>query len=95
MCLARAILYKSKVLILDEATANVDIETDAFIQRKINERFKDCTVITIAHRLTTIAHYDRVLVLDKGRAVELDSPYKLLVNETGDKSITNSSGVFA
>lgn len=95
VCLARAILRKSKIIVLDEATANVDIGTDNFIQEKINEKFKDCTVLTIAHRLTTIAHYDKILVLDKGRVVEYDAPYKLLVNEIGDNEITRTNGVFA
>jgi len=95
ICLARAILKKSKILILDEATANVDLGTDEFIQRKIKQRFTDCTVFTIAHRLSTIADYDKVVVMDKGRAVEFGSPYKLLVKEDGDRSVTNRSGVFA
>jgi len=94
ICLARAILRKSKILLLDEATANVDIETDDFIQRKIMERFKDCTVITIAHRLITIANYDKVLVMDKGAAVEYDSPYMLMVKSKGDDFISGN-GIFA
>jgi len=95
ICLARAILRKSKIIVLDEATANVDIETDDFIQRKIMERFQDCTVITIAHRLLTIANYDKVLVMDKGKAVEYNSPYLLMVEKEGDSSITRKDGLFA
>mgnify|MGYP002623134508 CR=1 FL=1 len=95
ICLARAILKKSKILVLDEATANVDFQTDNFIQHKIIEKFPESTIFTIAHRLSTIAHYDRVLVLDKGMKVEFDSPYKLLVKNIGDEEITNTQGYFA
>jgi len=95
VCLARTLLRHNKILVLDEATANVDIETDEFIQKKIIERFRDCTVITIAHRLITIANYDKIMVMDKGRVAEYDSPYLLMVKSKGDKSITKTDGIFA
>ncbi|XP_054263384.1 multidrug resistance-associated protein 1 isoform X4 [Macrosteles quadrilineatus] len=82
VCLGRALLRKTRVLVLDEATAAVDLETDDLIQRTIRTQFKDCTVLTIAHRLNTIMDYDRVLVLDKGLIVEYDSPSNLLKNKS-------------
>uniref|UniRef100_A0A1I7XPB9 ABC transmembrane type-1 domain-containing protein n=1 Tax=Heterorhabditis bacteriophora TaxID=37862 RepID=A0A1I7XPB9_HETBA len=82
ICLARALLRSSRVLILDEATAAVDITTDALIQATIREQFKKCTVFTIAHRLNTIMDYDRIMVLDKGSVVEFDSPSILMEDKT-------------
>ena len=70
MCLARVSLNNNKILVLDEATSNLDTNSDAFIQKVLRERFKNATVITIAHRLDTITDYDRVLVMEKGYIVE-------------------------
>lgn len=83
VCLARAILRNNRVLILDEATANVDPETDRLIQTTIRSRFHECTVLTIAHRLHTVMDNDRVLVVDAGRAVEFGHPHELLQQEGG------------
>jgi ABC-type multidrug transport system fused ATPase/permease subunit len=77
ICLGRAILMKPKILIMDEATASVDAEADKLIQASIKTHFKDTTVLSIAHRLNTIADFDRVLVLDDGVKMEYDSPYHL------------------
>uniref|UniRef100_A0A667Z628 Multidrug resistance-associated protein 4 n=1 Tax=Myripristis murdjan TaxID=586833 RepID=A0A667Z628_9TELE len=81
VCLARAILRKNRILIIDEATANVDPRTDELIQRTIREKFRDCTVLTIAHRLNTIIDSDRILALDSGTIQEFDHPYILLQNK--------------
>ncbi|CAL4099766.1 unnamed protein product, partial [Meganyctiphanes norvegica] len=81
VCLARALLRKTRVLILDEATAAVDLETDDLIQATIRTEFIDCTVLTIAHRLNTIMDSTRVLVLDKGEVREFDTPSVLLKNK--------------
>uniref|UniRef100_A0A452VCZ7 ABC-type glutathione-S-conjugate transporter n=1 Tax=Ursus maritimus TaxID=29073 RepID=A0A452VCZ7_URSMA len=78
LCLARALLRKSKILIMDEATAAVDLETDHLIQTTIQEEFSHCTTITIAHRLHTIMDSDKIMVLDNGKIVEYGSPQELL-----------------
>ncbi|EDK31969.2 ABC transporter C family protein (macronuclear) [Tetrahymena thermophila SB210] len=94
ICLARAILKNSKILVLDEATANVDMKTDEFIQEAIQTQFTGSTIFTIAHRLNTIANYDKVIVMDQGVVAEFDEPYKLLVKQIGDLEITSES-IFA
>jgi ATP-binding cassette subfamily C (CFTR/MRP) protein 1 len=83
LCIARSLLRKPKILVMDEATASIDNETDAQIQEMIRENFQSATVLTIAHRLNTIMDSDRILVLDNGRIAELDTPEKLLNKEGG------------
>jgi len=79
--LCRALVKESKIIVMDEATSNVDVETDAKIQRTIQTEFADCTLICIAHRLNTIVYYDRILVLDAGRVAEYDTPLGLYDTE--------------
>jgi ATP-binding cassette subfamily C (CFTR/MRP) protein 4 len=95
VCLARAVVRKTKLLVLDEATANVDLQTDNLIQQKLRSLFADCTVVIIAHRLATIIDCDRILVVNKGKAEEFAHPYLLLAQKEGDETITNQEGRFA
>ncbi|PLB44100.1 ATP-dependent bile acid permease [Aspergillus steynii IBT 23096] len=83
LCLARAIVSRPKILVMDEATASVDMESDARIQRSIRQDIHDCTLLVIAHRLSTIADFDRIMVLDQGTVAEFDRPSVLLEKEGG------------
>ncbi|XP_019631605.1 PREDICTED: multidrug resistance-associated protein 4-like [Branchiostoma belcheri] len=95
LCLGRAILKKSRIVVLDEATANVDPQTDGLILRMIEEKFADCTVLTIAHRLHSIIDCDKVMVLQDGGIVEFDEPSVLLCQEGSVfRSMVGDSGRF-
>lgn len=83
ICLARAILRKTQMLILDEATANVDTKTEESLKSSLAKNFAHATVIAIAHRLDTVMDYDRILVLGEGRVLEFGSPTKLLQKKDG------------
>ncbi|KAG9243283.1 putative ABC bile acid transporter [Calycina marina] len=95
LCLARAIVSRPKIMVLDEATSAVDMETDTLIQRSIRGEFGDSTLIVIAHRLSTIVDFDKILVLDDGRVVEFGTPREIfhkkdgvfrgMVGESGEK----------
>ena len=92
LCLARALLRKNKFLVLDEATSNVDMQTDSFIQKVIREKFANTTVITIAHRLNTIADYDKVIVMKRGKIVEQGTPWELLEKKGHFQDMVKNTG---
>ncbi|SCW00905.1 LAFE_0D00716g1_1 [Lachancea fermentati] len=81
VCLARSLLRSPKVILLDEATASIDYNSDAKIQQTIREEFSNSTILTIAHRLRSIIDYDKILVMDAGEVKEYDHPYSLLLNK--------------
>lgn len=80
-CLGRALLKRSKILVLDEATASIDNTTDSIIQKTIRAELKDCTVITVAHRIPTVMDCNMVLGISDGKLVEFDEPMKLMNKE--------------
>ncbi|XP_045472446.1 ATP-binding cassette sub-family C member 4-like [Harmonia axyridis] len=83
VCLARALIQQNKIIIMDEATANVDPYTDALIQKTIRTRFEECTLLTVAHRLQTVMDSDKMLVIRRGKVEEYDHPFVLLKNSEG------------
>ena len=83
LCLARAILRKSSILVLDEATANIDTKTEESLKAALTKNFANATILAIAHRLDTVMDYDRILVLGDGKVLEYGPPKDLLANESG------------
>ncbi|KAG0663039.1 Transporter of the ATP-binding cassette (ABC) [Maudiozyma exigua] len=81
LCLARSLLRSPKILLLDEATASIDYESDAKVQETIRHEFSESTILTIAHRLRSVIDYDKILVMDAGEVKEYDHPYSLLLNK--------------
>jgi ATP-binding cassette subfamily C (CFTR/MRP) protein 4 len=92
LCLARAILRKSKVLILDEPTANVDSSTDELLQKAVAKSFEGATIIAVAHRLDTLIDYDKIVVLDNGGLVECGSPKELIERDGAFASMVYETG---
>ncbi|ETV97722.1 hypothetical protein H310_09095 [Aphanomyces invadans] len=95
LCLARALLVQSKIVVLDEATAAMDHDTDVRLQEVIATEFAEATVLTIAHRLHTIMHSDRIMVMDAGRVVEMDTPAALIAAEGVFYRLAKDGGVLA
>ncbi|OXB79025.1 UNVERIFIED_CONTAM: hypothetical protein H355_008503, partial [Colinus virginianus] len=93
VCLARVLLRKTKVLVLDEATASIDMETDNLVQSTIKREFYNCTILTIAHRLHTVMDSERVLVLDAGRILEYDAPQNLLQRKGAFSEMVAEAGI--
>ncbi|KAM6095061.1 multidrug resistance-associated protein 1-like isoform 3-T3 [Chlamydotis macqueenii] len=93
VCLARVLLRKTKILVLDEATASVDMETDNLVQSTIKREFYNCTILTIAHRLHTVMDSERVLVLDAGRILEYDTPRNLLQRKGAFSEMVAEAGI--
>lgn len=96
ICLARALLQRTKIIVLDEATANIDLQTDNLIQNTLRDKFFNnpldhSTVLIIAHRIVSVIDADRILVMDDGSNKEFDHPFKLLVKNESDQSITSNS----
>ncbi|RHY69975.1 hypothetical protein DYB34_011909 [Aphanomyces astaci] len=93
LCLARALLVQAKIVVLDEATAAMDHDTDVRLQQVIATEFANATVLTIAHRLHTIMHSDRIMVMDAGRVVEMDTPAALIANQGVFYRLAKDGGV--
>ena len=96
IAMARALLRRSAIIVLDEATSSIDFATDAKIQATIREEFGGSLLLTVAHRLRTVIDYDRLIVLDKGELVEFDTPLNLIRKEGGIfRGMCLKSGTFA
>lgn len=94
LTLARALLRNSQILVLDEATSNVDYQTDALVQQTISQEFSHCTILCIAHRLRTIVNYDRILVLEDGEMLQYGSPQELFRQDGGMfRHLCDASGI--
>jgi ABC-type multidrug transport system fused ATPase/permease subunit len=83
LCICRAFLKHSKIILIDEATANIDVKNDTLIQKVIREKFRDSTVLTIAHRLSTLQHSNKIMVMEAGELIEFGSPDELESNKQG------------
>ncbi|KAJ7069893.1 hypothetical protein C8F01DRAFT_1114453 [Mycena amicta] len=95
IAMARALLRRSSVVVMDEATSSVDFDTDAIVQKTIRKEFTGSLIITVAHRLKTIIDYDRLVVLDRGRIIEFDTPFHLIQKEDSVfRSMCMKSGSF-
>jgi ABC-type multidrug transport system fused ATPase/permease subunit len=96
IAMARALLRRSAIIVLDEATSSIDFDTDAKIQATIREEFTDSLLLTVAHRLRTVIDYDRLIVLDAGEVAEFDTPLNLIQKEDGIfRTMCLKSGTFA
>mgnify|MGYP000997305167 CR=1 FL=1 len=93
--LARALLQKNKIMVINDIFALLDEDAEHQIQQVINEYFQDHTILTVTSKLNAIAGYDKVIVIDRGRIAEFDSPYKLLVKDPNDTFVTNKNSIFA
>lgn len=91
-CIARALMRNCKILIMDEATANIDMITDQLIQKTVRKGFAGCTIMTIAHRLRTVIDFDRIVVMDAGLIVEYGEPYELLYNKGDLYNLVSQTG---
>jgi ABC-type multidrug transport system fused ATPase/permease subunit len=89
-CLGRALLRKSKIVILDEMSSNVDIVSDALMQRVLREEFADCTILAVAHRLETMLDFDRIAMIQNGELIEFDTPEVLLKTDSAFKGLYES-----
>ncbi|CAD8128706.1 unnamed protein product [Paramecium sonneborni] len=84
-------IIQKKIIVLYEPTTNLDMKTDDFIQNTLKTKFSDCTLITIAHRLNTIADYDKVMVISEGQVIEFDTPFNLLANSLDSISVDKNT----